>query len=488
MASQDLQPAASTTPLVPERAQGVDAHEKLSFGAALREALRGSHRDFTSGPLGTAILILAVPMVLEMVMESVFAVVDVFFVARLGADAVATVGITESMLAVVYAIAIGLAIGATAMVARRFGEGDKEGAAHAAAQALTLGLVIAVVIAISGALLAPRLLESMGASPSVVASGSGYTRMMFAGNASILLLFVVNAIFRGAGDAAIAMRVLWLANALNIVLAPCLIFGFGPFPKLGVTGAAVGTTIGRGVGVLFALSRLLNGRGRLVVQRHHWRFDPPLVARIIKLSSSATVQVFIGTASWLGLVKIISAFGSDAVAGYTIGLRVIIFALLPAFGITNAAATMVGQALGAKKPERAERAVWVAGAYATVFLGTIGVAFVLLADHIVAIFTHEPNIARYATQCLRTIALGFLFYGYGMTFTQSFNGAGDTRSPTMLNLFCFWLFELPLAWLLAWHFRMGPLGAFIAMTAAFSLMAFAGGWLFRRGAWKLRRV
>ena len=487
MASPELEAASPAAPL-DDHERSSTATETLSFGAALREALRGSHRDFTSGPLGTAILILAVPMVLEMVMESVFAVVDVFFVARLGADAVATVGITESMLAVVYAIAIGLSIGATAMVARRFGEKDHDGAAHAAAQALTLGLGVAVIIAIAGALLAPRLLATMGATPSVIASGSGYTRMMFAGNVSILLLFVVNAIFRGAGDAAIAMRVLWLANALNIVLAPCLIFGVGPFPKLGVTGAAVGTTIGRGVGVLFALSRLLNGRGRLVVRRSHWRFDAPLVARIVRLSSSATVQVFIGTASWLGLVKIISAFGSDAVAGYTIGLRVIVFALLPAFGITNAAATMVGQALGARKPERAERAVWVAGAYATVFLGTIGVAFVVLADHIVSIFTRDPNIARYATQCLRTIALGFLFYGYGMTFTQSFNGAGDTRSPTLLNLFCFWLFELPLAWLLAQHFGMGPRGAFIAMTAAFSLMAFAGGWLFRRGAWKLRRV
>jgi putative MATE family efflux protein len=488
MSSAETGSAATDVALTP--APGVPSADAPppGFTAALREALRGSHRDFTSGPLGTAILILAVPMVLEMVMESVFAVVDVFFVGRLGADAVATVGITESMLSGVYAIAIGLSIGATAMVARRYGEGDRDGAAHAAAQALGLGLVVALAIGVGGALLAPRLLSTMGGSPSVVASGSGYTRMMFAGNASILLLFLVNAVFRGAGDAAIAMRVLWLANALNIVLSPCLIFGIGPFPKLGVTGAAVGTTIGRGIGVLFALSRLLNGRGRLVVRREHWRFDLPLVRRIVKLSSSATVQVFIGTASWLGLVRIIAAFGSDAVAGYTIGLRVIIFALLPAFGITNAAATMVGQALGAHKPERAERAVWVAGAYATVFLGTIGLVFFLLAGHIVAIFTSDPNVARYATQCLKTIALGFLFYGYGMTFTQSFNGAGDTRSPTLLNLFCFWMFELPLAWLLADHFGMGPRGAFIAMAAAFSSMAFAGGWLFRRGAWKTRRV
>jgi len=488
MSSPDVQPAAPSEALTPGHSHAPPDAAPISFGAALREALRGSHRDFTSGPLGTAILILAVPMVLEMVMESVFAVVDVFFVARLGADAVATVGITESMLSAVYAIAIGLSIGATAMVARRFGEGDRDGAAHSAAQALALGLAVALVIGVLGAVFAPGLLATMGASPSVVSSGSGYTRMMFAGNVSILLLFLVNAVFRGAGDAAIAMRVLWLANALNIVLSPCLIFGIGPFPKLGVTGAAVGTTIGRGVGVLFALSRLLNGRGRLVVRRHHWKFDPPLVGRIVRLSSSATVQVFIGTASWLGLIRIISQFGSDAVAGYTIGLRVIIFALFPAFGVTNAAATMVGQALGAGKPERAERAVWVAGGYATAFLGATGVAFVLLADRIVAVFTHDPGVAGYATDCLRIIALGFLFYGYGMTFTQSFNGAGDTRSPTLLNLFCFWMFELPLAWLLADRLGMGPRGAFIAMAAAFSLMAFAGGWIFRRGAWKTRRV
>ncbi len=486
MSIPEIQPAAgeSLTPLHDH----APAESPISFGAAVREALRGSHRDFTSGPLGTAILILAVPMVLEMVMESVFAVVDVFFVARLGADAVAAVGITESMLSGVYAIGIGLAIGATAMVARRYGEGDRAGAAHAAAQALMLSLTVAVLIGIAGAVFAPMLLATMGASPSVVSSGSGYTRMMFAGNATILLLFLVNAVFRGAGDAAIAMRVLWLANGLNIVLSPCLIFGIGPFPRLGVTGAAVGTTIGRGIGVLFALSRLLNGRGRLVVGRAHWRWDGPLVKRITQLSSSATVQVFIGTASWLGLIRIISAFGSDAVAGYTIGLRVIIFALLPAFGITNAAATMVGQALGAGKPDRAERAVWVAGGYATAFLGAIGVAFVLLASQIVALFTQDPRIAVYAVQCLRTIALGFLFYGYGMTFTQSFNGAGDTRSPTLLNLLCFWAFELPLAWLLADRLAMGPRGAFIAMACAFSLMAFAGAWIFRRGAWKMRRV
>ena len=459
-----------------------------SFGAALKEALRGSHRDFTAGPLGTAILILAIPMVLEMVMESVFAVVDVFFVGRLGAEAVATVGLTESMLAVVYTIAVGLAIGATAMVARRFGEGDRDGAAHAAAQALTLGLSVSVVIGIAGALLAPRLLALMGASPAVIATGSNYTRMMLAGNASIVMLFLVNAIFRGAGDAAIAMRVLWLANALNILLGPCLIFGLGPFPRLGVTGPAVATTIGRSTGVLFAATRLFSGKGRLAVRRQHWRLDPALLGRIVRVSSSARVQVFIGSASWIGLTRIVSAFGSDAVAGYTIGMRVVLFALFPAFGISNAAATMVGQALGAKKPERAERAVWVAGGYATAFLGLVGVSFVLFAPAIVGIFTSDPDVARYAIQCLRIVALGFLFYGYGMVFTQAFNGAGDTRTPTRLNLGIFWLFEIPLAWLLADRLGVGPHGAFIAITAAFSLFALVGALLFRRGRWKTIRV
>jgi putative MATE family efflux protein len=469
-------------------AEAPAAERSLSFGAAVKEALRGSHRDFTSGPLGTSILVLAIPMVLEMVMESVFAVVDVFFVGRLGAAAVASVGLTESMLAIVYTIAVGLAIGATAMVARRFGEGDREGAAHAAAQALVLGLVVAVAVGIPGALLAPRLLAVMGATPDVIATGTGYTQMMLAGNASIMLLFLVNAVFRGAGDAAIAMRVLWLANALNIVLGPCLIFGLGPFPRLGVTGAAVATTIGRGTGVLFAASRLLGGKGRIAVHRHHWRIDPQLLGRIARVSSSAMVQVFIASASWIGLTRIVSGFGSDAVAGYTIGMRVVLFALFPAFGVSNAAATMVGQALGARKPERAERAVWVAGGYATAFLGLVGIAFVVLAPAIVAIFTSDPAVAVYGVQCLRIVALGFLFYGYGMVFSQAFNGAGDTRTPTRLNFGVFWLFEIPLAWLLADRLGVGPHGVFIAITAAFSLFAVTGALLFRRGRWKTVHV
>ncbi|MGB9182381.1 MAG: MATE family efflux transporter, partial [Pyrinomonadaceae bacterium] len=326
---------------------------------AVREAIRGSHNyDYTKGAIGRAILLLSIPMVLEMLMESVFAVVDVFFVAKLGANAVATVGLTESMLTLIYTVAIGLSIGATAMVARRTGEHDQEGAARTALQVIVIGIIISILLGVSGVLLAPTLLKMMGASTEVVAHGSNFTRVMLGGNICVMMLFLINAIFRGAGDAAIAMRVLWLANAINIVLGPCLIFGLGPFPELGVTGAAVATTIGRGTGALFALSKLLRKGGRIHLSRRHLKIEPSIMARLVRLSSSGMFQVFIGMASWIGLVRIISGFGSNALAGYVIGIRVILFALLPSWGMSNAAATMVGQALGAKKPERAERAVW----------------------------------------------------------------------------------------------------------------------------------
>jgi putative MATE family efflux protein len=465
-----------------------DGPQRRSALSIVREAVRGSHRDYTSGPIGSAIVMLAVPMVLEMVMESIFAVVDVFFVAHLGADAVATVGLTESILSIIYSVAMGLAIGASAMVARRTGEGDKEGAAHAAAQALTLGCMVAIALGIVGAVFAPGLLGLLGASPAVVASGTSYARVMFAGNASILLLFLVNAVFRGAGDAAIAMRVLWLANFLNIVLGPCLIFGLGPFPRLGVTGAAIATTTGRSIGVIYAAWRLIRGDGRIAVARRHWRFDFPIIARIARLSGTGILQILIGTASWIGLVRILATFGSTALAGYTIGLRIIVFALLPSWGMSNAAATMVGQALGARKPERAEKAVWLAGFYNMCFLGVVGLLFELFARPIVALFTSDVAVAAYAIDCLRIVAAGFLFYAYGMVISASFNGAGDTVSPTLLNLFCFWLFEIPVAYLLGIRMGMGPRGAFIGMALAFSMLAFTSALVFRRGRWKTRVV
>jgi putative MATE family efflux protein len=459
-----------------------------SLFSAIREALRGSHRDYTSGPIGRAIVMLAIPMVLEMLMESVFAVVDIFWVAHLGADAVATVGLTESMLTLLYALAIGLGLGATAMVARRIGERNPEGAARAAVQAIALGLIVSVVAGIIGVTFADKLLALMGGSPWVLEHGSGFTKMMFAGNATILLLFLINAIFRGAGDAAIAMRVLWLANSINILLGPCFIFGLGPFPELGVTGAAVATTIGRGTGVLYAFSRLIRSGGRFDIRRRHINPDFALMGRLIRLSGTATFQVFIGMASWIGLMRTISTFGSNALAGYTIGIRVLIFALLPSWGVSNAAATMVGQSLGAGKPERAERAVWRAGFYNMIFLGTVGLIFVLFARKIIALFTQDPNVVPYGVDCLRIVAYGFLFYAWGMVITQSFNGAGDTWTPTIINLFVFWLWELPLAYVLAMTLGLGPRGVFLAIMISFSTLAIVSALMFRRGKWKTRKV
>ncbi|HEX8361318.1 MAG TPA: MATE family efflux transporter [Longimicrobium sp.] len=459
-----------------------------TLGASIKEALRGSEQDYTTGPVGRSILLLAIPMVLEMSMESVFAVVDIFFVSRLGADAVATVGLTESLLTMVYALAMGLSIGASALVARRIGERDAEGAARSAVQALLLALGISVVLGALGAVFAPRLLALMGASPAVIDIGVTYARVMLGGEAAIILLFVVNAIFRGAGDAAIAMRVLWMANAINIVLGPCLIFGLGPFPELGVTGAAVATTIGRSSGAAYAIWRLTRPGGRIPVARRHLRLEPKLMGQIARLSGSASVQAIVGTASWIGLVRIISTFGSSALAGYTIGIRVVIFALLPSFGMSNAAATMVGQALGAGKPERAEEAVWKAGFYNLVFLGSIGAIFVLFAPALVGLFTSDPAVAVHAVSCLRVVASGFLFYAYGMVLTQSFNGAGDTFTPTLINLVVFWIWEIPLAYVLAIHFGFGPSGVFWSITIAFSTLAIVSALVFRQGKWKTRKI
>ncbi|MEO8295725.1 MAG: MATE family efflux transporter [Gemmatimonadota bacterium] len=454
----------------------------------VRDALRGTHHDYTSGPVGQAIILLAIPMVMEMVMESIFAVADVFFVSRLGPDAVATVGLTESMLTIIYTMAIGLSIGVTAMVARRTGEKDPDGASRVAVQGIALGLLAAIPIAVVGILFAPDLLRLMGGSPMVVASGSGFTRIMLGGNAAIILLFLINATFRGAGDAYIAMRVLWIANAINLVLDPCFIFGLGPFPALGVKGAAVATTIGRSIGVLFQLYILLRRSGRIKVLPSHLRLDPSIMATLIRLSGTGMLQVLIGMASWIGLIRIIASFGSDAVAGYTIGFRLIVFALLPSWGLGNAAATMVGQGLGAGKPDRAERAVWLAGFYNVIFLGTVGLLFIILADPIVGIFTRDAVVHPIAVSCLRIVSSGFLFYAYGMVITQSFNGAGDTWTPTVLNFVCFWVFEIPLAFLLAEYWGMGPKGVFIAVMAAFSLLAGLSALLFRQGKWKTRHV
>jgi putative MATE family efflux protein len=388
----------------------------------------------------------------------------------------------------IYALAIGLSIGAMAMVARRIGEQNPEGAARAAVQALALALLVSIVIGAIGAPLAPRLLKLMGGSPWVIEHGSAFTRVMLAGNATVVMLFMINAIFRGAGDAAIAMRTLWLANWINILLGPCLIFGLGPFPKLGIVGAAIATNIGRGTGALFAISKLIREGGRFNIERRHLRIEPSIMFRLLRLSATGTFQVFIGMASWIGLVRIISSFGSNAVAGYTFGIRVILFALLPSWGMANAAATMVGQALGARNPERAERAVWQAGFYNMIFLGIVGLIFIFFAPQIIWFYTSDPDVAHYGVDCLRIVAYGFLFYAYGMVLGQSFNGAGDTWTPTIINLFVFWLWEIPLAWLLGVVMGFGPRGVFVAMTIAFSTLAVVSAAVFRRGRWKHRVV
>jgi putative MATE family efflux protein len=459
-----------------------------SIWASLREAVMGSSQDFTEGSLNRAIVLLAVPMVLEMCMESLFGVVDVFWVSRLGADAVATVGLTETALTLVFVVALGLSMGATALVARRMGEKDERAAGMVAVQAIIIGLVVSTATAIVGYFFAPNLLHIMGASDSVVRSGSGYTRMISSGSATIFLLFLINAVFRGAGDAAIAMRVLWVANIVNICLNPCLIFGLGPFPRLGVTGSAVGTTIGRGIGVLLQLWVLGSGRGRLAIHRSQLKADFEVIWRLIRLSLNAIFQYMVQMASWIGMVRIIASFGSAATAGYTVAFKVIIFAILPSWGMSNAAATLVGQNLGAGKPERAEASVWRTGLYNMLFLGSIGMLFIALAPQIVSLFTTDPAVAPLAVSALRLFSFGNVSYSYGMVITAAFNGAGDTATPTVLNLICFWLCQIPLAWALAFHAGLGPNGVYAAVVFSDSLLAALGILLFRRGKWKQVKV
>jgi len=460
------------------------ASPQPSLWRSLREAVAGSQQDFTEGAIGRAIILLAVPMVLEMCMESLFGAVDMFWVAHLGADAIATVGLTETMLTLLFVIAIGLSVGATALVARRIGEKDHAAAGAVAVQAILLGLGVSAAIALAGYIFAPDLLRVMGASDEVVRTGSGYTRMMLSGSATVFLIILLNAVFRGAGDAAIAMRVLWLANLVNILLNPCLIFGLGPFPRLGVTGSAVGTTIGRGIGVLFQLWMLTSGRGRMSVDRSSVRIDLEIMARLIKLSMSAMFQYLVQMASWIGMVRIISTFGSAAVAAITLAIKVILFVLLPSWGMSNAAATLVGQNLGAKKPERAEASVWRTGIYNMAFLGFAGLLFAVFAGTIVPWFTDDPQVVPIAVQALRLLSYGNIAYAWGMVVTAAFNGAGDTATPTVLNLLCFWVCQLPLAWFLSNRAGFGPSGVFLAVVFSDALLATLSIVWFRRGGWK----
>ena len=464
------------------------AQSRSGLWRTVVEAFRGSAQDFTQGSISRAVFLLAVPMVLEMLMESLFALVDVFWVTRLGANAVAIVGLTESMLMLVFSVALGVSFATTAMVARRTGEKDLDGAATAAMQAIFLGIGIALAIGIPAMLCASQLLRLMGADPVLIADGHRYTEIVFGGTLAVVLLFLNNAIFRGAGDASVAMRVLFVSNLINLLLDPCFIFGLGPFPRLGVTGAAVSTLIGRSCGVLFQLWILTNGRSRVRLGLRHVRLVPNVIGSLIRVSSTGVLQFLIAHTSWLVLVRIISTFGSLAVAGYTIGIRIFMFIVLPSWGLSGAAATMVGQNLGAKKPERAERAVYVTGGYNAIYLSLIAIALIFAPHQIVSAFSTDAVVSNHAANCLRIIGYGNLTYAFGMVMVQAFNGAGDTATPTMINIVSFWLCEIPLGWFLANRTSLGVNGVFTAIPVANTVMTVLSLIIFARGTWKLRRV
>jgi putative MATE family efflux protein len=466
-------------------ARGLD---RPTLWQSIREALRGSHQDYTVGSLNRSILLLAIPMVLEMVLESLFAVVDVFWVSRLGSDAIATVGLTESILTLVFAVGLGLGMSTTAMVARRIGEKDPDGAAVSAVQAIFLGLLASAALGLPFFFLTPHLLAWMGASAGVLAVGVNYMRIALGGSGVVLLLFLNNAIFRGAGDAAIAMRLLWVSNILNLILDPCLIFGLGPFPKLGVTGAALATFSGRGIGVLYQFYRLARGTERLRILGRHMRLQGIVLWRLVRVSATGILQFLIAQASWIALVRIVSLFGAPAVAGYTIAIRVVIFAILPSWGLSNAAATLVGQNLGAGHPDRARNAVWRTGLWNMLFLGSVGLVFIALAPGIIGLFTSDPAVAPTAVHCLRIFSCGNIAFAYGMVLLQAFNGAGDTLTPTYVNLVGFWLFEIPLAWYLAMHTSLQSNGAFLSVVIADVFVVLVTMVLFRQGRWAKQRI
>ncbi len=463
---------------------------KLShFYSLVKRSLKGEEYDYTKGSLRGAIVLLAIPMILELSLESVFAVVDMFFVAKLGANAIATVGLTELAITIVYSVAIGLSTAATAVVARRTGEKDPEGAAHAGMLSIVIALIITVVISTIGFIFAPEILTIMGAAPDVVRDGAGFTRIMLGGSIVIILLFLINGIFRGAGDAAMAMKSLWIASLLNIILCPMLINGYGPFPELGLEGAAIATTIGRGTGVLYQCYHLFKGNGFIKPKAYHFKWDLPVIKTLVEVATPATLQFIIQSGSWIALgVLVAKTGGTEAMAGYQVAIRNIVFFILPAWGLSNAAATLVGQNLGAKQPERAEQSVLLTMKYNAYFMAGVMLLFVLFASPIISIFTTVPEVHRFATLALQIIGSGYIFYGIGMVMIQALNGAGDTRTPTWINFVGFWLFQIPMAYILAKPMGFGPMGAFLAVPLAETLIALAAFYYFKKGKWKLVKV
>lgn len=466
-------------------------NKRSHFWALLKQSFRGAEYDYTKGSIKAAIVLLAIPMILELSLESVFAVVDMYFVSHLpnSKNAIATVGLTESVVVLVYTVAIGLSTAATALVARRIGEKNPEAASHTGAQSILIALIVSVVFSIAGIILAPDILKIMGAKPEVIKEGTAFTRIMLGGSTVIILLFLINGIFRGAGDATMAMRSLWLASIINILLCPALINGWGPFPEMGLKGAAIATTIGRGIGVLYQCYHLFGGKRSIKLNIPHFRWDAPVIKTLFEVAWPATFQFFIQSGSWIVLAWLVSHTGStDASAGYQVAIRNVVFFILPAWGLSNAAATLVGQNLGAGQPLRAEQSVLLTAKYNAIFMAFVTVLFVCFASPIISIFTSEPEVHRYATQALQIIGSGYIFYGVGMVMIQALNGAGDTRTPTWINVFGFWLFQIPFSILLAIVLGMGPSGAFIAIPVAETVLAAAAFYYFKKGKWKEVKV
>ena len=466
---------------------------KLSYFLSLvRQSIRGDEYDYTQGSIRAAVVLLAVPMILELILESVFAVVDMYFVSHLqnGAkQAMATVGLTESVISIVYTLGFGISMAATAVVARRIGEKDNEGAAHAGAQSILIGIAISIVLSIAGVIFAPSILKLMGAAPDVIKEGTSFARIMFGSSLVIILLFLINGIYRGAGDATMAMRSLWIASGINIILCPMLIYGYGPFPELGLKGAAIATVIGRGTGVLYQCYHLFGGKRIIHLLRHHFKWDTPVIKTLLDVAWPATSQFFIQSGSWIILAWLVSKTGStDASAGYQVAIRNVVFFILPAWGLSNAAATLVGQNLGAKQPERAAKSVLLTAKYNAIFMGVVMLLFLFFASPIMSIFTKEAGVHQYGVSALQIIGSGYIFYGIGMVMIQALNGAGDSKTPTIINLFGFWLFQIPLAWILSKGFKMGPIGAFIAIPVAESVLAVAAWYYFQLGKWKNVKV
>jgi putative MATE family efflux protein len=459
---------------------------KLSlFYSLVKQSLKGEYHDYTQGSIRQAVILLAIPMILELSLESVFAVVDIFFVGTLGENAIATVGLTESVVTIVYSMAIGLSIAAAALVARRVGEKNYEEAGHSGMQAIILAFFITIVISTMGIIFAPDVLQLMGAKPDVVASGAIFTRIMLGGSVVIILLFLINGIFRGAGNAALAMRSLWLASFINIVLCWAFVRGVGSWPGLGLKGAAIATTIGRGIGVIYQCYYLFGGRSMIKLKREHFKIDLTLIKALVKIAWPATFQFIIASGSWIVLARLVAESGGTAAsAGYQVAIRNVVFFILPAWGLSNAASTLVGQNLGARQPDRAEKAVLLAAKYNAIFMSFVMLLFVFFASPIISIFTKDPAVRSIGSTALRIIGTGYIFYGIGMVMVQALNGAGDTKTPTWIHLACFWFFQIPLAYVLAKSFDLGPTGAFISIPVAETAIAIVACIFFKKGKWK----